>query len=74
MTSRATIYLDTRLFRAAKVKAAHTDSSVSQLVNEALRLSFKEDEIDLDAFKKRAKEPARGFESVLKDLKRDGLL
>lgn len=29
---------------------------------------------DLGAFKKRAKEPSRSFESVLKDMKRDGLL
>ena len=74
MTSRATIYLDTELFRAAKVKAAHTDTSVSHLVNEALKLAFKEDSIDLEAIRKRAKEPVRSMEAVLKDLKRDGLL
>ena len=74
MTSRATIYLDTPLFRAAKIKAAHMDTSLSSLVNEALRLSLKEDQMDLGAIEKRRKEPVRSLDSVLKDLKRDGLL
>ena len=74
MGSKATIYLDPKIYKAAKIKAAHTEQSLSYLVNEALRLSLKEDSIDYDAFEKRAKEPARSLESVLKDLKRDGLL
>lgn len=74
MTSRATIYLDTPLYHAAKVKAAHTDSSLSKLVNDALRNSLKEDQLDLEAFEKRRKEPARSLQAVLKGLKRDGLI
>lgn len=74
MGSKATVYLDPKIYKAAKVKAAHTDHSLSYVVNEALRLSLKEDALDYDAFEKRKKEPARSLESVLKDLKRDGLL
>jgi aspartate/methionine/tyrosine aminotransferase len=74
MTSRATVYLDTRLYHAAKVKAAHTDSSLSKLVNDALRSALKEDQMDLDAIEKRRKEPVRSLQAVLKGLKRDGLL
>ena len=72
--SRTTVYLDLKIFRAAKVKSAVTGKPFSTLVNEALVLSLREDEADLAAFQKRRKEPSRPFEDVLKDLKRDGLL
>jgi hypothetical protein len=74
MNSKATLYLDQKLLKAAKIKAAHTEKSLSYLVNEALRQSLREDAADYEAFEKRAKEPARNLESVLKDLKRDGHL
>jgi hypothetical protein len=72
MNSKATLYLDQKILKAAKIKAAHTEKTLSYLVNEALRLSLREDSADYDAFEKRAKEPVRSLESVLKDLKRDG--
>ena len=72
--TRTTVYLEPRVYRALKVKAATTDRSVSALINEAVILSLREDSIDLEAFEKRAKEPSRPFEDVLKDLRRDGLL
>lgn len=74
LQKRTTVYLEPRLHRALRIKAAEVDSSVSDLVNEALRLSLKEDAIDLQAVKDRSREPSRDFESVLKDLKRDGLV
>ena len=74
MSKRATVYLDDRIHRAVKLKAVHTDSTISDLVNEALRISLKEDAIDLQAIQDRAHEPTRPFEDVLRDLKRDGLL
>ncbi len=74
MSKRATIYLDDRIHRAVKLKAVQTDSTISDLVNEALRISLKEDAIDLQAIQDRAHEPVRSFEDVLRDLKRDGLL
>ena len=74
MTKRTTVYLDPKLHRAIKIKAIQVNISVSELVNEAVRLSLKEDAADLKAIHDRAKEPSRSFENVLKDLKRDGLL
>jgi hypothetical protein len=74
MTKRATVYLDSRIHRALKLKAAQTDSTVSDLVNEAVRVALKEDAIDLQAIQDRAHEPSRPFEDVLRDMKRDGLL
>jgi len=45
---------------------------MSELVNEAVRLTFAEDAEDLAAFEERSKEPLIAFEDVLKELKRDG--
>ena len=74
MNAKATLYLDSKLLKAAKIKAAHTEQSLSYLVNEALKLSLQEDAADYEAFEKRSKEPARSLESILKDMKRDGTL
>lgn len=74
MTKRTTVYLDPKLHQAIKIKAVQVNLSISELVNQAVRLSLKEDAIDLEAIKDRAHEPTRSFEAVLKDLKRDGLL
>lgn len=71
---RATVYLKSDLHKALKLKAAETDRSVSDLVNEAVRLSLLEDAEDLAAFEARAKEPNLAFEAVLKDLRRRGRL
>ena len=71
-TKRATIYLDPQLHRALRIKAAETDHSISDLVNEAIRQSLTEDMEDLEAFKERAEEPNLSFEDILKELKRSG--
>ena len=69
---RATIYFDPDLHRALRVKAAETDKSVSELVNQAVKLSLAEDAEDLAAFEERQHEPNLPFEDVLQDLKRRG--
>ncbi|MBI4642922.1 MAG: CopG family transcriptional regulator [Deltaproteobacteria bacterium] len=69
---RATIYFDPDLHRALRVKAAETDQTISDLVNEAVKLSLAEDAEDLAVFEERALEPNLPFEEVLKDLKQRG--
>jgi hypothetical protein len=71
---RATVYFDSELHRALRLKAAETDRSLSELVNEAVRLSLSEDAEDLAAFEERASEPSLVFEDVVKDLKQRGKL
>ncbi|HEX3903799.1 MAG TPA: ribbon-helix-helix protein, CopG family [Polyangia bacterium] len=71
---RATIYLDPALHRALRMKAAETDVSVSELVNDAVRLRLAEDAEDLEAFRTRAKEPTSSFEKLVGTLKRRGKL
>ena len=69
---RATVYFDSALHRALRLKAAETDRSLSDLVNEAVRLSLAEDAEDLAAFESRASEPDLPFETVVKELRRSG--
>ena len=69
---RATVYFDPDLHRALRLKAAETERSLSDLVNEAVKLSLAEDAEDLAAFDQRAREPNLAFEDVVKDLKRSG--
>jgi hypothetical protein len=71
---RATVYFDPSLHRALRLKAAHTERSLSDLVNAAVRRTLAEDAEDLETFARRAQEPDLSFESVLKDLKRRGKL
>jgi hypothetical protein len=69
---RATVYFDPDLHRALRLKAAETDTSVSELVNEAVKETLAEDADDLAAFEERAHEPDLPFEDMVRDLKRRG--
>lgn len=69
---RSTVYFDTYLHRALRLKAAETDRSISDLVNEAVKAALAEDANDIEAFEVREKEPDYAFEDVVKDLKRRG--
>ena len=69
---RATVYFDSDLHRALRLKAAETERSMSDLINEAVKLTLAEDAEDLAAFEDRAGEPNLPFENVLKDLKQRG--
>ena len=71
---RSTIYFDPKIHKALRMKAAETDKSVSELVNDAVKLCLAEDAEDLAAFEERAKEPNLKFEDVLKELKRSGTI
>ncbi len=71
-----TVYLNPRIAKAAKVRAALSDMSLSALVNEALakRLRQDADDLELIRVRMRSKEPLRDYDDVVKDMKRDGLL
>ena len=71
-TKRATVYFEPEIHRALRLKAAETDRSMSDLVNEAVQLSLAEDAEDLAAFHDRVNEPNLPYEAVVKDLKRRG--
>ena len=69
---RTTIYLDSELHHALRIKAAETEHSMSELVEEAIKIAMAEDALDLAAFDERKKEPSLAFENVLKKLKKNG--
>jgi plasmid stability protein len=74
LSKRSTIYFEPELHRALRVKAATTHRSVSEIVNDALRLALREDQDDLAVFDKRAAEPTLTYEELLNDLKAHGKL
>jgi hypothetical protein len=71
-TKRATIYFDTHLHKALRLKAVETNQSVSELVNEAVREALAEDAEDLAAFEDRAEEPAIPYDEMVMRLRKDG--
>lgn len=72
LSKRSTIYFDPAIHQALKVKAASTQMSVSEFVDEAVKLLMLEDQEDLEAFAERADEPAVSYEALLNDLKKHG--
>ncbi len=73
-TKRATVYFEPEIHRALRLKAATSDRSISDMVNEAVKLTLAEDAEDLQAFEKRKREPNLDFEQFVKALKRRGKL
>ena len=71
---RATVYFDPALHKALRLKAAETERSVSDVVNEAVRTLLSEDAEDLAALNERGGEATVSFESFVRELKADGLL
>lgn len=71
---RSTIYLDADLRQALRLKAAATDRSLSELVNDAVRAALAEDEEDLRAIEERSGEPVMAYEEFLGYLQANGKL
>jgi plasmid stability protein len=69
---RATVYFDPDIHRALRLRAAASDKSISDMVNEAVKLTLAEDAEDLVAFDERKREPKLDFEQFVKALKRRG--
>jgi len=72
--SKATLYLDDSVHKALRIKAAETRSSMSDLVNDALKEALREDLEDISDWKKRRKEKAISYDELLSQLKEDGTI
>ena len=68
-----TVYLNPKLARAAKIKAALTDQSLSDIVNEAIFRYLNANGAEALAEETHTREAERAFEDLLSDLKKDGL-
>ena len=71
-SKRSTVYFEPEIHQALRLKAAFTQRSVSDLVNEAVRSALQEDQEDLEAFDNRISEPTITYEELLNDLKAHG--
>ncbi|MDA3934043.1 MAG: CopG family transcriptional regulator [Gammaproteobacteria bacterium] len=71
---RSTVYFDPQLHAALRLQAAHTNRSLSAIVNDAVRATLAEDQEDLAAFEERVAEPMMSYEALLDDLKAHGKL
>lgn len=69
---RTTLYLDPNLHRALRLKSIALSRSVSEIVNDAIRVSITEDAEDFEAFEKRGNEPLISYDDMVKRLKKDG--
>jgi hypothetical protein len=72
LPKRATVYFEPEIHRALRLKAAATDRSISDMVNDAVKLALAEDAEDLAAFEDRAHEKSVDFETVVRSLRRRG--
>lgn len=69
---RATVYLEPDLHKALRLKAVETSSSVSELINKAVRETMAEDSEDFTAFEERVGEPLISYDEMVKRLRKDG--
>ena len=74
LSKRSTVYFDPSIHQALRLKAASTQLSLSELVDEAVRLLMREDQEDISAFSERINEPEISYEVLLNDLKKHGRL
>jgi metal-responsive CopG/Arc/MetJ family transcriptional regulator len=74
LSKRSTVYFEPEIHQALKIKSAITHQSLSQVVNEAIRIALQEDREDLSAFEERAGELTLSYEELLEDLKAHGKL
>ena len=72
LPKRATVYFEPEIHRALRLKAAATDRSISDMVNDAVKLALAEDAEDLAAFEERAHEKSVDFDTVVRSLRRRG--
>jgi plasmid stability protein len=69
---RATVYFEPDVHRALRLKAAASDRSISDMVNDAVKAALAEDAEDLAAFAERKNEKSVSFDTFVQGLKRRG--
>jgi plasmid stability protein len=69
---RATVYFKPDVHRALRLKAAASDRSISDMVNDAVRAALAEDAEDLAAFAERKNEKNLSFDTFIQGMKRRG--
>ena len=76
MTTKATLYLDSIMYKTMKLRAVETHQSVSSLINDALQAQLAEDLEDISLIRERLadnKQPL-AYEQALKELQKSGVI
>ena len=71
-SKRATVYFDASVHQALRLKAAATDRSISDMVNDAVKIALAEDAEDLAALDERKSDRSISFETLVRDLRKRG--
>jgi plasmid stability protein len=71
-SKRATVYFEAEVHRALRLKAAASERSISDMVNDAVKASLAEDADDLATFSERKNEKSLSFDTFVQGLKRRG--
>ena len=71
-TKRATVYFDADVHRALRLRAAVCNRSISDMVNEAVRMTLAEDADDLRDADQRDAQPSSSFEGFVRSLRESG--
>jgi hypothetical protein len=76
MTTKATLYLDSDMYKTLKLRAVVTGQSISALMNEALKAQLNEDLEDITSIRGRLakREQPLSYEAALKELQQNGSL
>lgn len=72
LNKRTTIYMDPQMHKILKMKAQETSRSISDIVDEAVRVEFMEDQEGLAAISQRKNEPDISYQQMLEELKSEG--
>jgi predicted DNA binding CopG/RHH family protein len=72
LSKRSTVYFEPTIHQALKMKAASSNISISELVDEAVRLLMREDQEDIAAVQNRISEPEISYEALINDLAENG--
>jgi predicted transcriptional regulator len=74
ITMRTTITINDDLLRTLKKRAADSDTSVSSIVEDAIKYQILEDYEDIEDAQKRNKEDEYSFDKLVQQYKDEGLL
>jgi hypothetical protein len=69
---RATVYFDASIHQALRLKAAAADRSISDVVNDAVKMALAEDAEDFEAADRRTSERSASFDTLVRDLRKRG--
>jgi hypothetical protein len=69
-----TLNIEDSLYQALRLKAVDTKQSMTDLVNDALKVSLQEDLEDIKSWEKRKDEETYGYEEFVELLQKGGVL